>query len=277
MQKFNIPCIKTGDFAKLCNTNKRTLFHYDEIGLFSPAYTDEKGYRFYSETQCDVFFTITCLKDLGMPLSEIKTYIDNKNPTDLKKLLYVQKKKVEKELEHFKRIEKLIDTKTKLIDIGENIHFHGMVSDVMIVDEPQEYLIVSERLNSNSHDELFASLCNHIGYCNHENLNIGHAYGAIVSVLDMNKNTPDTYLYFFTKVSKVMGHKYMIKKKGKYAVIYLKGNYYDAEQAYNLLLEYIRGNKITAGEYCYKEAIWDELTVADENEYITKISIPILK
>lgn len=43
MQKFNIPCIKTGDFAKLCDTNKRILFHYDEIGLFSPAYTDEKG------------------------------------------------------------------------------------------------------------------------------------------------------------------------------------------------------------------------------------------
>ena len=55
MQKFDTPCIKTGDFAKLCGTNKRTLFHYDEIGLFSPAYTDEKGYRFYSETQCDVF------------------------------------------------------------------------------------------------------------------------------------------------------------------------------------------------------------------------------
>ena len=68
MQKLNIPCIKTGEFAKLCGTNKRTLFHYDEIGLFSPAYTDEKGYRYYSENQCDVFFTITCLKELGMPL-----------------------------------------------------------------------------------------------------------------------------------------------------------------------------------------------------------------
>ena len=68
MQKLDIPCIKTGEFAALCGTNKRTLFHYDEIGLFSPALTDEKGYRYYSENQCDVFFTITCLKELGMPL-----------------------------------------------------------------------------------------------------------------------------------------------------------------------------------------------------------------
>ncbi len=42
MQKNDIPCIKTGDFAKLCGTNKRTLIHYDEIGIFHPAYTDEK-------------------------------------------------------------------------------------------------------------------------------------------------------------------------------------------------------------------------------------------
>ena len=97
MQKKKIPCIKTGDFAKLCNTNKRTLFHYDEIGLFSPAYTDERGYRFYSESQCDVFFTITCLREIGMPLKEIKHYIDQKNPAALKQLLEEQYKKVRSE------------------------------------------------------------------------------------------------------------------------------------------------------------------------------------
>ena len=43
MQKFNDPCIKTGDFARLCGTNKRTLIHYDEIGLFKPAYTDDRA------------------------------------------------------------------------------------------------------------------------------------------------------------------------------------------------------------------------------------------
>ena len=93
MQKFSVPCIKTGDFAKLCNTNKRTLIHYDEIGLFSPAYTDEKGYRYYSENQCDTFFTITCLKEIGMPLKAIKQYIDHKNPVDLQTLLLQQQKK----------------------------------------------------------------------------------------------------------------------------------------------------------------------------------------
>lgn len=93
MRKYTEPCINTSKFAKLCNTNKRTLIHYDEIGLFRPAFTDERGYRYYSENQCDVFFTITCLKDLGMPLKEIKLYVNNKNPKDLTALLLEQQKK----------------------------------------------------------------------------------------------------------------------------------------------------------------------------------------
>ena len=85
MQKFNDPCIKTGDFARLCGTNKRTLIHYDEIGLFKPAYTDDRGYRYYSESQFDVFFTINCLSKLGMPLREIGAFLNHRNPQALKK------------------------------------------------------------------------------------------------------------------------------------------------------------------------------------------------
>ena len=104
MQKLKNACIQTGDFAKLCNTNKRTLIHYDEIGLFKPAYIDEKGYRYYSESQFDVFFTITCLKELGMPLKEIGAFLDQRNPESLKELLLKQREKIKREEEHLRKI-----------------------------------------------------------------------------------------------------------------------------------------------------------------------------
>ena len=37
MEKLQTPELRTGEFVKLCGTTKRTLFHYNEIGLFSPA------------------------------------------------------------------------------------------------------------------------------------------------------------------------------------------------------------------------------------------------
>jgi effector-binding domain-containing protein len=36
------------EFSKLCGVSKHTLFHYNEIGVFSPDVVDSNGYRYYS-------------------------------------------------------------------------------------------------------------------------------------------------------------------------------------------------------------------------------------
>ena len=276
MQKFSIPCIKTGDFAKLCNTNKRTLIHYDEIGLFSPAYTDEKGYRYYSENQCDTFFTITCLKEIGMPLKEIKQYIDHKNPEDLQTLLLQQQQKVEADFARLHRIRQVIDTKLQLIHTGEHLQFSDSVSAVSLEDFPEEYLIVSPPLHTSDHEKIFSAIYQHIAYCNHNLLNAGHPYGAMLATEELLQGHQDVYAYFFTKVIQPpTGHPWMSKPAGTYAVIYLKGDYYEADQAFQTLLDYIRENNLTPGTYCYKEAVLDEMAVENETQLVTRISIPV--
>ena len=62
----------TGEFAALMGVSKYTLFHYDDIGLFSPEYVAENGYRMYSLYQLETLETILMLRDLGMPLKEIR-------------------------------------------------------------------------------------------------------------------------------------------------------------------------------------------------------------
>ena len=283
MQKYNIPCISTSAFAKLCNTNKRTLIHYDEIGLFQPAYTDERGYRYYSESQCDVFFTITCLKDLGMPLKEIKTYIDHRNPEDLTALLLEQQQKVQQELLHLKRIEQVIQTKLELVTEGTGICFQNGLSQPFLAEYPEELLITTPHLGTDQHDVIIAALSEHIGYVNTNRLNTGHPYGAVISVSDLQQGNTDQYAYFITKVANLAQlaelpeDKYVRKPKGLYAVIYLQGDYYMADEAFQNLLHFINEQNLKAGEFCYKEAVWDELTVQAEQDYITRISIPILQ
>lgn len=279
MQKLNNPCIKTSAFAELCNTNKRTLIHYDEIGLFSPAYTDEKGYRYYTESQCDVFFTITCLKDLGMPLKEIKAYIDHRDPSSLHELLMHQKEQVLKEMEHLNRIQKVIDTKLSLLSAGSSISFAGRCSEVFEEMVPEEYLIVSPVLNTSDQKVLFAALSEHIRYCSAHALSTGHPYGAMLPADTLTGDSADIYSRFFTKISAPptdSSHPFFRKPAGRYAVTYLKGDYYASKEAYQKLLRFIKEHDHVPGDYCYKEAIWDELTVQQPDEYITKISIPLL-
>ena len=65
----------TKEFADLCDVNKQTLYHYDAIGLLKPKYVCENSYRKYSFEQYQDFLLISCLKEAGMSLQEIKDYL----------------------------------------------------------------------------------------------------------------------------------------------------------------------------------------------------------
>lgn len=279
MQKFNDPCIKTGDFARLCGTNKRTLIHYDEIGLFKPAYTDDRGYRYYSESQFDVFFTINCLSKLGMPLKEIGAFLNHRNPQALKKLLLEQREEVLKEEERIRKTRQVIETKLALVSLQEKLESNQAGSSTEHIFQeytPEEYMILSDPLNTNDHEAIIHTLCSHIGYCNKNNLNAGHPYGAMLDVSELRQGPLDTYAYFFTKViDRPEDFPFHIKPAGTYAVAYLKGDYYDSEETYRKLFQWIDENGFRTGQYSYKEAIIDELAADSSEEYLTKISVQI--
>lgn len=279
MQKFNDPCIKTGDFARLCGTNKRTLIHYDEIGLFKPAYTDDRGYRYYSESQFDVFFTINCLSKLGMPLKEISAFLNHRNPQALKKLLLEQREEVLKEEERIRKTRQVIETKLALVSLQEKLESNQAGSSTEHIFQeytPEEYMILSDPLNTNDHEAIIHTLCSHIGYCNKNNLNAGHPYGAMLDVSELRQGHLDTYAYFFTKViDRPEDFPFHIKPAGTYAVAYLKGDYYDSEETYRKLFQWIDENGFRTGQYSYKEAIIDELAADSSEEYLTKISVQI--
>ena len=278
MQKLNIPCIKTGEFAKLCGTNKRTLFHYDEIGLFSPASTDEKGYRYYSESQCDVFFTITCLKELGMPLKEIKEYISHQSPSAIEELLEIQQTKVAGGRVTLPRRHTVMQTKLSLLHRARELQNVTDLSPVFLeTQEEEQLLILSAPIFSDNHDRIFSALCEHIAQCSHYRLNSGYPYGAMLPLSGLRAQDWETYGYFFTETcqspEKIPSSiKTCIKKAGTYAAIYLRGNYYKSEEAFRKLLAYLDKHRLAPGEFVYKEAVLDELS-AKEEEYLTRISV----
>ncbi len=64
--------LTTGEFAKLCNTTRDTLRHYQEIGLITPQKNDDNGYYYYSLAQVTSFYFINLFRQLDTPLSNIK-------------------------------------------------------------------------------------------------------------------------------------------------------------------------------------------------------------
>lgn len=104
----------TGEFAALCGVTRHTLFHYDEIGIFSPAIRGENGYRYYAPAQIEVFQVIAVLKELGMPLSQIKSYLDRRSPEALLALLEREGAALTEKLARLRRLRTLMSRKAEL-------------------------------------------------------------------------------------------------------------------------------------------------------------------
>ena len=65
-----------GEFARRSRLSPKALRLYDELGLLPPARVDEdSGYRYYTESQLDRAQLIAALRQLQIPLAEIKSIV----------------------------------------------------------------------------------------------------------------------------------------------------------------------------------------------------------
>lgn len=113
-----------GEVAKLHNINTQTLRYYDRIGLFKPKYIDEENqYRYYDIEQFVYLDVILFLKELGMPLNEIKDYIDNLSLSSTINLLKKQEEKLQQEICNLKKKQNSINNKLKMISNYQNYEY----------------------------------------------------------------------------------------------------------------------------------------------------------
>lgn len=274
----NIKYFSTGEFAKLCNIHKKTLFYYDEIGLFKPEKVMPTGYRYYSEYQLETFNIIYTLKDIGMPLKEIKEYMDNRTPENMLALFKHESKEIEKEINRLKRKQEIMSNKIKLIKEAKNIN-----CDILLEEQEEEYIILSDLIdksklntlikkNEDAYDiDAYVNLIN-LAYDN--DLNYGYPGGSIKTKEDLLHD--NSYSYYYVRVNKNCNYKNMIiKPKGTYLVGYLKGYYSKAPLIYNKILEFINNHNLEMIGLAYEDVLIDQVCVKNPDDFVLKISIQV--
>ncbi len=76
------------EFADLRGININSLRYYEKIGVLKPAYIDKKtNYRYYSTEQIGILNQVILCTIIGIPLKELKNYIDDEGNLQSKKLL----------------------------------------------------------------------------------------------------------------------------------------------------------------------------------------------
>jgi DNA-binding transcriptional MerR regulator/effector-binding domain-containing protein len=70
------PELTVGEFSRMTHLSVKTLRHYHQVGLLEPAQVNpETGYRYYSQEQVPQAQVIRRLRDLEMPVPEVKAVL----------------------------------------------------------------------------------------------------------------------------------------------------------------------------------------------------------
>lgn len=265
----------TGEFAGLCNVKKQTLFHYDHIGILKPDIVADNGYRYYSYLQLDTFNTISMLKELGMPLSDIKNYLNRRNPKDFLRLLHCQQKTVDEKLSEILWLKSFIDRRIQLTAEG----IAAIHNKIYIEERPEEYYIITEYKGGTEERNIYQALAAHLSFCHENQIYSPYAIGALVPTdEDFSDEADYGYSHFYTKIEPVdadINDSVTVIPARKCAVICSTKGYDDTPSLYRRLLSYTCENGYDAGPYFFEDILLDNMSGFSYDEYTLKISIPV--
>lgn len=261
----------TGEFADLCGVKKQTFFHYDDIDLLKPEYKNEKGYRYYSVQQTEVFSVIEMLKEIGMSLAEIKDFLHFKSPKDAIELLTDKEEAMKKKIAKMQRTQQIIQNKKKQIEEALRLDF-----DRFTIEEREiGYYVLSGDILNCSDKEFTKSIMSFIKYTKQEELDIGYPIGVLIRQEQVEAGDYWNNSHFYMRVDQSDLVEPFIKRAGKYVVGYHKGSYVTIQDTYEKMKAYLSKEGYRICGDSFEEYVIDEVSVSGEDNYVTKIMIQV--
>ena len=267
----------TGEFAKLCNVKKQTLFHYDNIGILKPEITGENGYRYYSAMQLDTFNTISMLKELDMPLADIREYLNSRNPGDFVTLLREQLVLADEKIAELQWLKSFIQRRINITCDGMNAQHNR----IYLEERPEEYYIITKYTGTSDDRDIYPAMAKHIAYCHDNQIYSPYRIGALVPVTEeFTSENSYNYSRLYTKIEPVditTRENVTIIPPRTYAVIESTEGYSSLHTMYLKLLKFTEDNGFKKEEYFFEDTLLDDMSRFSYDDYVLRISLPLKK
>lgn len=269
-----------GEFSKVARVSKRSLHHYDEIGLLKPAYIDHTtGYRYYSASQLTQLNRILALKDLGIPLYQVAKMLHTDiSDEEITGMLILKKAEIEETLlEDIQRL-RGIEARLQQNQASQNI------PDVVIKSIPTQ-LFYSVRTTFSTEDEIFPFI-DQILYKLPANVN-SSALGSLVGIFydhDFKSSGNDVEIGYFVKKPVeplALTKKHILQMRELPAVEMMASSIQDGGidpvlLGFGKIARWIEehGYKMTTP---YREIMFDVTNIRDLQNTVIEIQIPVEK
>lgn len=266
-----------GEFAKLCQVKKQTLFHYDDIGLLKPAIVGSNGYRYYSYRQFETFAIITNLKDAGLSLAEIGEYLEDMDSEQRLQTLRDAEEKISQRIRELSQVQTALLSEIDRVEEAQSSY----TEDIVLMRLPTLPLVRTVDLNALDDAELIRVV--------QDFSRTAEVACAAIQTDYVRKGELDRYSYLLAyrpqlsdeQLAAVSMHGVKLvpytRPAGIYAVAYHKGSFDRTEETYARLIEFFGRNGYVMGALAYEEYLRNELTASNEEDYLTRIIVQVAR
>jgi len=136
--------MKVGELAERTGLSVRTLHHYDDIGLLSPAGRTPSGHRVYGLPQVRRLQQIASLRQLGLSLDEIRSCLERPEYS-LDRVLALQVERIRGEVDRQKRLVRLLEELRRRLAGAEEISVDDVVQTIEATTWHEKYFDPGQR------------------------------------------------------------------------------------------------------------------------------------
>lgn len=264
-----------GEISKLFQIDVRTLRYYDDIELFKPASVDNlTSYRYYSVDQFEQLNTILYLKALGIPLKDIRLFLDDREIEHILALLKEQQRRTEDKIQEFQRIQEKIQSRIHQIEDAANKEELYKIREAELPE--RVIVLLKQKILKGDNLELPIRLLENSTKM-HSTIFLGKI-GLSISIDSLKQGKFDEYDSIFVIVEQDgersrSGAEEKFLPKDKYISIRFVGTHDDAAPYYRKLLDYIEHKGYQLYEDALEITYIDYGLTDDPSQFVTEIQM----
>ncbi len=266
----------TGEFAKLCGVKKQTLFHYDQIGILKPEILEDNGYRYYSYLQLDTYNAIAMLKELELPLADIKKYLDTRTPESFLELLNQHSKIVDEKISELMWLKSFINSRIKLTKEGINVSHNK----IQIENRPEEYYIITKYAGGFEDRDVYPAIAEHLAYCHEHQIYSPYSIGGMVAIDGGLTATDYGYSHLYTKIEPediTPTLRYTTFPPRQCITICSTHGFQPVCAMMHQILAFAKEKGYSTGDHFFEDILLDDMSKIDLNDQTVKLSLPIVE
>ncbi len=257
----------TGEFAKLGGINKRTLHYYDEIGLFSPAYKAENGYRYYTCFQTVQLELIVTLRKIGLSIEEIMRYHESPSGASFSELIAEKKALIDRSIQELLNTKSFLEQKSAKLSLSLRAE-HGKIERITLPEQP---ILLSAPITG-AYDEQDFEVVGDFSLRLKSIFGLYDNFGSRISAEHILNGDFQSYDSFFAYGKQEPGGCDAVRPAGNYLRTFCVGGWDKLQEVYRTVCRFASENQLELSGYAYEEGL-NEMSLQKREDYITMITV----